>query len=409
MSASRSPARPAHAARVLRDRPSPQDLAYCRWALPRVSRTFALNIRLLSGPVGDAVRIAYLLCRIADTLEDSWTGPRAEVQRRFDLLLAALSGDGSAAEALGAAAARSAPDARPVAAGPVAVAMPRPRRRSAGADAEHRSLVANTARVWRCYMSLHPADRGLVAEGVSVLARGMSRYATRAAEPSAAPRGAGDGPGFGATAGTQRPWIADEAELREYCWIVAGCVGIMLTGLVARRSPATPAVEARRLTLAPSVGEGLQLTNILLDWPHDVRRGRCYLPATWLAEEGLTPDELVGAPSPGISRLAERLQHRALEALDAVPEYVASWPASQFRYRQFCLWPSLWALASLDHARRDPGFPWSERRPRMPRATLWGSALAAVVRGHGDSGVLALFHDVRPRSTAAGREPRTDP
>jgi len=408
VSASRSPALSARAARDVRVRPSPADLAYCRWALPRVSRTFAINIRLLSGPVGDAVRVAYLLCRIADTLEDAWTGPRAEVQRRFDLLLAALSGDGDAAEALGAAAARSAPGARPVAAGPAAVAMPR-RGRSAGADAEHRSLVANTARVWRCYTGLHPTDRGLVAEGVSVLARGMSRYATRAAEPEAASRGAGDDPGFRAQAARPRPWIADEAELREYCWIVAGCVGVMLTGLVARRSPSTPAVEARRLTLAPSVGEGLQLTNILLDWPHDVRRGRCYLPATWLAEEGLTPDELVGAPRPGISRLAERLEHRALEALDAVPEYVASWPASQFRYRQFCLWPSLWALASLDHARRDPEFPWAEHRPRMPRATLWRSALAAVALGHGDSGVLALFRDFRPRSKAAGREPRTHP
>ena len=39
---------------------------FCRRTLPRVSRTFALNIELLSGSLRDAVRVAYLLCRAAD-------------------------------------------------------------------------------------------------------------------------------------------------------------------------------------------------------------------------------------------------------------------------------------------------------------------------------------------------------
>ena len=44
-----------------------------RWAgeiLPSVSRTFALSIRFLPGTLGRAVTTAYLLCRIADTIED---------------------------------------------------------------------------------------------------------------------------------------------------------------------------------------------------------------------------------------------------------------------------------------------------------------------------------------------------
>ena len=44
---------------------------YCERALPRVSRTFALNIRILPQPLRAVVRQAYLLCRIADTVEDS--------------------------------------------------------------------------------------------------------------------------------------------------------------------------------------------------------------------------------------------------------------------------------------------------------------------------------------------------
>ncbi len=46
------------------------DRAFCRAILPRVSRTFALSIELLPTHLGDAVNVAYLLCRILDTIED---------------------------------------------------------------------------------------------------------------------------------------------------------------------------------------------------------------------------------------------------------------------------------------------------------------------------------------------------
>src|SRR5437899_1676699 len=93
------------------------------------------------------------------------------------------------------------------------------------------------------------------------------------------------------------PYLDDERELRDYCWVVAGCVGVMLTRLFSLRDRDTsPAAERRRFELAPVVGEALQLTNILLDWPADLRRGRCHVPARWLAELGVGPRELVAGP-----------------------------------------------------------------------------------------------------------------
>src|SRR5262245_39090782 len=86
--------------------PLATERAWCREALLRVSRTFALNIRCLSGPMLEALRLAYLLCRAADALEDSWPGPPAAMAARFDALVAAVDGDESAAAqlALGATA-----------------------------------------------------------------------------------------------------------------------------------------------------------------------------------------------------------------------------------------------------------------------------------------------------------------
>lgn len=56
---------------------------FCQEILPQVSRTFSLSIRFLPGNLGRSVLSAYLLCRIADTLEDD---PVASVERKIRLL-----------------------------------------------------------------------------------------------------------------------------------------------------------------------------------------------------------------------------------------------------------------------------------------------------------------------------------
>jgi farnesyl-diphosphate farnesyltransferase len=330
------------------------DRAYVRAVLPRVSRTFAINIRLLRGSLGESVRVAYLLCRIADTLEDVWVGDAPALARRFDLFLAALAGDGEAAEALAREASGHAA--------------------ASAAAHEGLTLVANTPRVWRRLQSLAPGDRLALEDGVRVLASGMRRYTLRAAgRPAAA------------------PYLDTEAELHDYCWVVAGCVGVMLTRVFDQRARDGTAAEARRLALAPLVGEGLQLTNILLDWPADVRQGRCYVPAEWLAPLGLEPRDLVDRERGEVAALSRRLEVLARAALDQVPDYLDTIPARHVRYRLFCLWPALWARASLRCAQRDPTFPWGPRRPRLPRSELWRTALASLVLAHDRGSLRRLY------------------
>jgi farnesyl-diphosphate farnesyltransferase len=343
------------------------DRRFCRSVLPRVSRTFALNTGLLTGRLGEAVRTGYLLCRAADALEDSWPGAAAAIQDRFRRFTLALTGDAGARTSLSREAG------------------------SLGSARADLSLLGELPRILRVRDSLPPAHAEAVTWGVRTLADGMCRYAARAA---ARPVGA--------------PYLDTEAELDDYCWIVAGCVGVMLTRLYAAEYGAgDPAIHERRLAAAPVVGQALQLTNILLDWPNDIRRGRCYLPAGWLEEARVSPCDLVEGAAPGAALVARRLEAKARAALAQVPDYLGLIPARRVRYRLFCLWPALWALASLRHARRDPDFPWGPRRPRLPRAEIWRAALGSTLAGH-HATTLRWFYDLAGRR-AAEAEARTAP
>ena len=154
MSANLLPADPVRGA-------SGADLAYCRGVLPRVSRTFAANIGVLRGPLADQVTVAYLLCRTADALEDSWPGPPAELAERFERLRDALAGERVAAQSLARDAAALGPG-RP--------------------DLE---LAARLPVVLRVLDSFPDDVRHLIVEAVCTMARGMQRYAVRAAERAA--------------------------------------------------------------------------------------------------------------------------------------------------------------------------------------------------------------------------------
>jgi farnesyl-diphosphate farnesyltransferase len=345
---------PSHAAPSPAPDARPADAAdhrYCRTVLPQVSRTFALNMRLLTGTLGEAVRTAYLLCRAADALEDSWPGEAERIRDRFGRFRAALDGDARALASLSAEA------------------------RTIASDRRDLALVAELGRLLRVHGALPPAHRDALSQGVHTLAEGMGRYAARAAM-----RPAGIA------------YLDTEAELDDYCWVVAGCVGVMLTKLFAAEyGPAPADLEARRLAAAPAVGQALQLTNILLDWPNDVRSGRCYVPSTWLAEAGITPCDLVDRGGPGTLSVARRLEAKARAALDLVPDYLDLIPARRVRYRLFCLWPALWALGSLRQARLDPEFPWGPRRPKLPRAEVWGAALRSLAAVHHPAALRRLY------------------
>ena len=72
------------------------DESYQDQILPHVSRTFALTIPQLPAPLRIAVTNAYLLCRIADTIEDEPALSPGETLAFLERFKAVVAGRGEA-------------------------------------------------------------------------------------------------------------------------------------------------------------------------------------------------------------------------------------------------------------------------------------------------------------------------
>jgi farnesyl-diphosphate farnesyltransferase len=93
--------------------------------------------------------------------------------------------------------------------------------------------------------------------------------------------------------------LETEAELDDYTYLVAGCVGEFWNKLCQTRlegafpDDVSPD-EVQRLGI--NYGKGLQLLNILRDLGKDARMGRCYLPAEDWLPLGCTTLQILASP-----------------------------------------------------------------------------------------------------------------
>ncbi|MDY0747038.1 presqualene diphosphate synthase HpnD [Paucibacter sp. R3-3] len=84
----------------------------------------------------------------------------------------------------------------------------------------------------------------------------------------------------------------DYPGLQRYCFLVAGVVGEVASGIFGRTQPAGTIAYAHKLGLA------MQLTNIIRDVGDDARRGRIYLPVSELQQFDVKAHEILKREAP---------------------------------------------------------------------------------------------------------------
>lgn len=277
---------------------------FCQAILPAVSRTFALGIKVLPGALGQAVLDAYLLCRIADTVEDALNIPAdAKAQLFDDFLAAPQSADALHRFLEGAALLQG--------------------------DAAHLELARNTDLVLQHFSQLPTATQAIVWKWVSEMAVGMRKFVLRYPD------------------GIR---IQTVDEYREYCYYVAGTVGYMLTDLWHEHSASVTAPHYARLREhCRGFAEALQTVNILKDVAVDAEReNSVYVPEELLRAQGSSQQSILSPTLTERNREAlGQLIHLAWHDLDEARTYLLLIPRRAVSIRLFCILPLLLAYATL--------------------------------------------------------------
>jgi farnesyl-diphosphate farnesyltransferase len=212
--------------------------------LKSVSRSFYLTIRFLPRPLRAPVGLAYLLARATDTIADTATIPAASRLTTLGNVARVIAGEldfDSIAETLRDFAARQ-------------------------SDPHERTLIENLGGCIDGLSKIDTADRADIRDLLKTIVSGQELDLARFGDPA-----------------TAVP-LRTSAELDEYTYLVAGCVGAFWTRLGFRHYPNFGNRPPNEMTaLGTGYGEGLQLINILRDRAADTAAGRDYLPAEELA------------------------------------------------------------------------------------------------------------------------------
>ncbi|RMH35344.1 MAG: squalene/phytoene synthase family protein [Nitrospirae bacterium] len=289
------------------------DRLLLREILRRVSRSFYLTLAVLPSNVRDQVGLAYIFARTADTIADAGSldhCTRLGCLRQFKQCFIASKIDVENLVAIRQ------------------LVIDRFQR------ASERALLEELVHGFEIYERLLPADRQDIARLLPTLIDGMIFDLCQFPEVN------------GQTTVTALPSMA---ELDYYTYAVAGCVGEFWTRMMCRHRPRLSGWDRQAMAREGiRFGKGLQLINVLRDLPEDVRRGRCYIPASLLAEVGLSPQDLLDGKADSAFRpIFRRLILTARDHLDHGWLYTMMIPRAEIRLRLACMWPLLIGLRTL--------------------------------------------------------------
>jgi len=334
------------------------DLRWCHESVQGVSRTFALTVDVLDEPMSSYICLGYLVCRIADTVEDAAHIPpadQADILRTYDAVLDPESDTDATAF----------------------VTAVEPHLPDEDAMTDDWAVVHDAPRVIGTFQDL-PADvQGAIVPPARELVSGMAEFVER----------------YDDDGGLR---IQTRGELEEYCYYAAGTVGNLITNLVTRHE--VSADRSRQLyDTAEEFGLLLQLVNISKDVYDDyTAEDNVYLPAEWLREEGVPQDGVIDdAHESGAASVVRRTAEFAGSFLDDAQTYLETVPLRDGNTLAAWAIPFLLAVGTLRELLTRPEDALSSTGVKISRQEV----LAVVAEMHG-GGSRESLDELRREITA---------
>jgi farnesyl-diphosphate farnesyltransferase len=299
--------------------------------LRATSRTFAIGIEGLPSPLREEMRIAYLVLRVSDYLEDNTTLQPGEKADLLDSWASVLDGAKPSPELLDHLGTTTDPSPDSMAAHHTQDIL--------------RALQALPTRAQEA-IRVHTRDSTL----------GMARWVLRG------------------------PRIENEGDLDDYMHEVAGRVGYLITDLFSLFSPRVASMRSEMMDLGQEFGLALQTVNIVRGIPSDIERGWFFVPRDFLPESIESgPDFLALEHRKDALEVVDRLLRKAGRHFEAAEKYILFLPRFSGNMRFFCLLPFFFGVRTLALSRRNPDvlvaevkLDRAEVRTIGQRARIWG-------------------------------------
>ena len=312
-----------------------------------VSRTFALTIPQLPIPLQRSIGNGYLLCRIADTIEDDPGLALDDKASLYDEFLSVLNGTADGQQFAN----RLHPEL------------------SDQTIPEERELIRQTAEVVELTRRLNQTQQDALIRCVTIMSNGMCEFQNRKSL---------DG-------------LHDVEELSRYCYVVAGVVGEMLTELFCDYSDEIQARRDEMMAASICFGQGLQLTNILKDIWEDKQVGSCWLPrSVFSSDDALLKELMQSKQSDKMTDGIDYLVGIARTNLDTALAYTKLIPKHEVGIRRFCLWAIGMAVLTLHKIHHNPGYD-NGAQVKISRHQVWTTIKTLNVALHSNRLVSAWF------------------
>lgn len=302
--------------------------------LRSVSRSFYLSMRLLPMAMRGPVSLGYLLARASDTLADTAAVPVGDRRAALDEFRASLETGGR---------------------------FPGQWAATFGPYQHHAGEAALLSRLGECQAWLATVSEPNRQAIVSVLAEITAGQAW-------------DLERFGGANADRPAFCEGDGELDLYTYRVAGCVGEFWTRVgflnLGERFASLPD-QPQMLAEGRSLGQGLQLVNILRDLGEDLRAGRCYLPRPSLLEAGWERDRAAA-----IATVAAQWRERCRDRLRPGWDYVRR--LRRGRVRAATSLPLILAEKTVDRLDAVGAGALTER-VKVSRSQVWLALARALV------------------------------
>jgi farnesyl-diphosphate farnesyltransferase len=218
-----------------------------KYYLGRVSRSFSLAIPLLDQGLREIIGLGYIILRMLDSIEDASLEPkiRKELYTNFLLFLSKVDV-------------------------PVEVCELFSKQKWEGITEEEKELFTtdNLVKIIKYFWSIDKYYQDIIRSCVQEMMLGMKKFTW-------------DNEKIFVSSSPMKKSLRSQGLYDEYCYYVAGTVGIMLTKICIYYYRSNLKFTKSLLNKSLGFSRVLQKVNIIKDWKKDIQKGYCFLPAVF--------------------------------------------------------------------------------------------------------------------------------